>query len=138
MMKNFSYKTSCAVRLLAFTLAGCETAGIPGMKTASASTQASSTAAAAVASAARDAAGSGMTRESLMFQEKLYNTDPRNPEYILNYARALRYSGKIDEALLVVRTPAKGTRATEPLMTECAMILISAANYEEALTFAQK
>jgi Flp pilus assembly protein TadD len=92
----------------------------------------------AIASAAADAANEGNTADALAFQQKLYNGDPRNPDYILSYARALRHAGRIDDALLVVRTPAKGPRATEPLMTECAMVLIAGGQYEEALDFAQK
>jgi len=125
-----------AVMLAALPLAGCEhlkrTVGTGVSKSEK------SALSNAIADAARDARAGGMTRESLMFQEKLYHQDPNNPEKILNYARALRYMGRIDDAILVIRTPSKGPRATEPMMTEAAMILISGGQYDEALGFAQK
>jgi len=92
----------------------------------------------AIASAAKDAQDSGMTRESLMLQEKLYRNDPNDQGNILQYARALRVAGRIDDAKLVIRTPAKSTRVQEPILTEAAMVLISAGEYDEALEFAQK
>lgn len=93
---------------------------------------------ASIAEAAKDAASSGRPKESLMFNEKLYRSDPRNNDYILAYARDLRRAGRIDDALLVVRTPAKNKKATSPILTECAMVLISDGKYDEAMGFAQK
>lgn len=124
------------VILAGLPLAGCES--MKGTADAKASADKSSRLSAAIADAARDAQGSGRTRESLLFQEKLYHDDPNNQEKILQYAKALRYAGRTDDAILVIRTPAKGARATEPMMTEAAMILISAGEYDEALGFAQR
>ncbi|HEY8962991.1 MAG TPA: tetratricopeptide repeat protein [Alphaproteobacteria bacterium] len=125
------------VLLASISLSGCEsmkhTASANGDPNTATNAQLSN----AIADAARDAQAGGMTQESLGFQAKLYHDDPHNPDKILNYARALRYAGRIDDAKLVIRTPAKGPRATEPMMTEAAMILISAGEYDEALEFAQ-
>lgn len=121
--------------LLALCLSGCQNF-TPGKATAAKTSDKG--VAGAIASAAQDAAGSGMIKESLLFNEKLYRSDPHNPEYILNYARDLRRAGRTADAKLVIRTPAKGPRATEPLLTECALTLIAAGEYNEALTFAQK
>ena len=96
-----------------------------------------SSVAGAIASAAQDAADEGNTTDALAFQQKLYYGDPHNPDYILSYAKALRHAGKINDALLVIRTPAKEKRAGEPLKTEAAMVLISAGQYDEAMEFAQ-
>lgn len=87
--------------------------------------------------AADDAAQSGMTRESLVLNERLYHDDPHNPEYILSYARSLRRAGQLEDALLVVRTPARQKKATEPMMTECAMVLVALGQYDEARDFAR-
>lgn len=130
-----------AMLLASVSLSACgtlnKTAGVGKGATATDTSQ-NSRLSDAIASAARDAQKDGMTQESLMFQSKLYHQDPNNPDKILNYARALRYTNRIDDAILVVRTPAKGPRATEPMMTEAAMILISAGQYDEALSFAQR
>lgn len=92
----------------------------------------------AMASAATDAADSGYLRESLMFNERLYRGAPTNAQYILNYARDLRRAGKIEDALLVVRTPALEKNASEPLLTECAKVLIARGDYAEAGEFAAR
>ncbi|MCB1537526.1 MAG: tetratricopeptide repeat protein [Rhodospirillales bacterium] len=123
----------CAALL---ALAGCShihPKGAPDSKS-SASDKISS----AIASAARDAAAGGMTQESLMFQEKLYKQDPRDAANIVNYAHGLRRAGRIDDAELVIRTPATDKRAGAPMLTEAAMVMISAGNYDEGLDFAQK
>jgi len=92
----------------------------------------------AMVSAARDAADEGMMGQSLAFHEKLYNRDPRNTEYIINYAAALRRVGRVDDATLVVRTPARDPKAGAPILTEAALVLIAGAKYEEAKTFAKR
>lgn len=117
-------------------LAGCGTAK-PG-KAGAANAGGSDKVSRAMASAARDAADGGLTQESLMFQENLYHKDPRNEVNIINYARGLRKAGRIDDALLVVRTPASAQRASSPLLTECSMVLIAAGEYNAALGYAQK
>ncbi len=126
----------------ALLLAGCA-GGMPGKATATSGGRSTPKAdsqklASAIASAAQDAAAGGMTQESLMFQEKLYRQDPRNPDNIINYARGLRRAGKLEDAKLVIRTPAKAKRVTAPMLTEAAMVFVSAGEYEEALDFAQK
>lgn len=130
------------ISVLAF--AGCSHFHPPGTAQASGSTSRASKStskdqlSSAIATAAKDAGDSGMTEESLMFQEKLYKEDPRDPEKIIAYARALRHAGQTDNAILVIRTPAKAPRASEPLLTEAAYVLISGGKYDEALGFAQK
>jgi Flp pilus assembly protein TadD len=126
--------TSLLVLVTTLALAGCQTTGTAG-KTAKFS---DGTIAGAMASAAKDAAGNGRVEESLQLTEKLYRTDPNKPDYILAYARDLRHSGRIDDAKLVVRTPALAANATEPMLTEAAMVLVADGNYTEAADFAGK
>jgi len=118
-------------------LAACS--GMPGKasSTRGAKMNNKASVAGAIASAAADAESGGNTADALAFQQKLYYADPRNPEYILSYARALRRAGKIEDALLVIRTPASEKRAKEPLKTEAAMVLIAAGRYDQAMEFAQ-
>jgi len=118
----------------ALALSGCGTAGALGGSSKSKSGDGVSS---AMASAARDAAGKGNLHDSLMINEKLYQGDPDNTQYIIAYARDLRRAGKIDDAKLVIRTPAKKAKAKEPILTECAMVLIASGEYNEAQTFAQ-
>jgi Flp pilus assembly protein TadD len=130
--------TSSLIIASALMLSGCSHMHGKAAAKTGASSSSKQAVAGAIASAAQDAANEGNNIDALAFQQKLYNSDPRNPDYILSYAHALRRAGQIDDALLVIRTPAKGPRATEPLMTECSMVLIAAGKYDEALEFAQK
>jgi Flp pilus assembly protein TadD len=70
--------------------------------------------------------------------EKLYRGDPRNPDYILAYARDLRRMDRGSEARLVIRTPALQEDSSATLKTEAAMVLVSAGDYAEAKIFAEK
>lgn len=144
MMRRYPLLMLCTA---AITLSACSEFHMPGKASAprsgtavsaSAAKSSSDKVASALASAARDAQGSGMNRESLMFDEKLYRGNPNNPDYILQYARGLRRAGRTNDAQLVIRTPAKSPKATEPLLTECAMVLVSSGMYDEALGFAQQ
>jgi|GEM_PF-2072220 len=92
----------------------------------------------AIASAAKDAANSGDQQQSLMFTQRLYKQDPNNADYIVNYAKDLRRAGRVEDAKLVIRTPALGKRADAKMLTEAAMVLVSAGEYDEAMSFAQK
>lgn len=135
---KMTMRVSLPLTLLASLALGACSGGLPG-KASSVRGKGDSKSAVAgvIASAAADAASEGNTTDALAFQQKLYYADPRNPEYILSYARALRRAGKIDDALLVIRTSAGEKRAREPLKTEAAMVLISAGRYDEAMEFAQ-
>lgn len=130
--------TPVFLALISTLALGACAGGLPG-KASSARSKADNKSAVAgvIASAAANAASEGNTTDALVFQQKLYYADPRNPDYILSYARALRRAGKIDDALLVIRTSAGEKRAKEPLKTEAAMVLISAGKYDEAMEFAQ-
>lgn len=134
MMKTLKKNASLALLASVVLLAGCATsAGTSHNKTATPTRVAD-----AMASAARDASGSGRLSESLAINQKLYRTDPNNPNYILAYGRDLRRAGKLDDARLVVRTPALSATATAPLLTEAAMVLVTQGNYTEGLDFAEK
>jgi Flp pilus assembly protein TadD len=117
-----------------FMVSGCGSLGT----TAKPLNKAGGTVTGAMARAADTAAKSGMANESLALNEKLYQRDPRNPDYILAYSRNLRRVGRLDDAILVVRTPANGKKATEPLITECAMVLVAQGQYLQAQKFAEK
>lgn len=124
---------SAIVFVLALSLSACQTTG-----STSTTDVKNSRVAGAMASAARDAAGSGRLSESLAINEKLYHDNPNNIETILAYARDLRRAGRIDDAKLVIRTPALGKAASEPMLTEAALVMIAEGNYSEAKDFAEK
>jgi Flp pilus assembly protein TadD len=115
-------------------VAGCSTLG----ETAKSLNSADGTVSGAMARAADAAAKGGMPQESLALNAKLYKRDPRNPDYILAYSRSLRRAGQLDDAILVIRTPANAKKATEPLITECAMVLVAQGQYLQAQQFAEK
>lgn len=118
---------------LALGLAACQTTG-----SMSKAPSENSRIAGAMADAAKDAAGSGRLSESLAINEKLYHDNPNNPERVLAYARDLRRMGRIGDAKLVIRTPALSKNASEPMLTEAALVMIGDGNYDEAVTFAEK
>lgn len=124
-----------ALVVAAVALSGCQTTG---GATSSRSMSSDDRIAGAMASAARDAATSGLLAESLAINQKLYNDDPNNADRILAYARDLRRAGRIDDAKLVIRTPALGGNASEPMLTECALTLVAEGSYEDAVAFAEK
>lgn len=129
-------KTSSSYCLLLACASSLVLAGCPAATTSK--TSGDSKVSSAIASAAKDAASSGNQKQSLMFTERLYKEDPNNADYIINYARDLRRAGRVEDAKLVIRTPAKGKRANAAMLTEAAMVLISAGEYDEATGFAQK
>ncbi len=92
----------------------------------------------AISSAARDAASVGQLRQSLAFYEKLYRKDPGNETFAIDYARALRKTGRVEDAKLVVGANARKDKASEPLLTEYAYVLIAAGEYDKALGIAQR
>ncbi|MBU6235381.1 MAG: hypothetical protein KGQ41_06015 [Alphaproteobacteria bacterium] len=124
-----------AILVAALALSACQTTGATPK---SAMAKSDSKIAGAMADAARDAANSGKIGESLAINEKLYRSDPNNQSFILAYARDLRRAGKVDDARLVIRTPALSPDATASMQTEAAMVLIADGDYKEALTFAEK
>ncbi|NBX65429.1 MAG: hypothetical protein EBQ96_00310 [Proteobacteria bacterium] len=125
---------SALVFVLALSLSACQTTTGSMSKSGTDNDRI----AGAMASAARDAAGSGYFSESLAINEKLYHDNPNRPETILAYARDLRRAGRIDDAKLVIRTPALGKKADEPLLTEAALVMVAEGNYAEAVGFAEK
>ena len=120
----------CIAMVASLALAGCPAATTSGTKSGKPAT--------ALETVAKAAADSGMSKESLIFAERLYKEKPNDPEYIVNYAKGLRRAGNIEAAKLVIRTPAKGKRATPDMMTEAAMVLVANGEYDEATGLAQK
>lgn len=86
----------------------------------------------ALASAASDAASSGQLQNSLLFVEKLYNKNPKDPDAITAYARALRRNNRLDDATLVIQAAARDKSAPAELKAEYATLLIAKGNYPEA------
>ncbi len=135
-MKRGARVFSLLLVTAAHGLAGCQTAGVKGGSKTGRATD--SKLSAALADAAREASGQGNVRDSLMLHEKLYRGAPDNDDYILAYARDLRHMGRVDDAKLVVRTPANEKDASAPLLTECAMVLVASGEYGAAQDYAQK
>lgn len=91
----------------------------------------------ALSSAADEAASGGMMQQSLSFQERIYKKDPKDPTAIVNYARALRKVGRVDDARLVVQSAAQARRAPIEVLTEYAMVLVASGDFNAALGAAQ-
>lgn len=92
----------------------------------------------AISSAARDAANAGQLGQSFAFYEKLYRKAPNNEGFAIDYARALRKTGRVDDAKLVVGANARKEKASAPLLTEYAFVLITAGEYENAQIYAKR
>lgn len=93
---------------------------------------------AALSRAADQAENDNGSAGSVAILERLYKRDPKNSENAYKYARALRNTGDLQRAVLVLTPFANMDGADADLLTEFATLNVNLGKYQDAETFARK
>ncbi len=92
---------------------------------------------AAIEKAATGAAQNGSVSGTLLALEKQYKRDGENPNLALGYAQALRQTGYLNRAQMVLKPFADKESAVKGAKTEMSVIELGLGNYDAAEKFAQ-
>lgn len=94
----------------------------------------------ALEQAADHASATGNTRESLSFLERMYKRDSANPETVMKYAKALRESGRINRAALILSAfmTNPDAKIDAAILSENAALQAEIGNYHDAEKYARQ
>ncbi len=120
--------------LLSLSLAACTTMNDPSASKGMYDDKISS----ALDRAAGEAGRQGSSAGSLILLERVYKRDPQNGEAAVKFAKALRDSGDLQKAALVLEPFANGKDATSNILSEFAALQLANTQYSAAETYARK
>lgn len=93
---------------------------------------------AAIEKATQDASKNGYNSASLAVLEKQYQKNSADPAIALPYATALRHSGQLNRAAMILTPFANTETAASGVYTEMSMIQLSLGDHDSAEKYAQK